>query len=86
MQGDRGGGTGADIGMDGDIAALVVGFLASTVGFSLFLYGRKQARPPQLAGGLLLMVLPFAVAGACGVTIAAVAVLAAVVAAVRAGW
>ncbi len=38
---------------------IIAGFLISTVGFSLFLYGKKQGRVPQLVAGVLLMVCPF---------------------------
>lgn len=31
----------------------------SLVGFGFFSYGKKQARPPQLATGLVLMVFPY---------------------------
>ena len=39
---------------------IIAGFLISTVGFSFFLYGKKQGRVPQLIAGMLLMVCPFA--------------------------
>ncbi len=42
-------------------ATIIAGFLISTVGFSFFLYGKKQGRVPQLVAGMLLMVCPFAV-------------------------
>ncbi len=42
-------------------ATIIAGFLISTVGFSFFLYGKKQGRVPQLIAGMLLMVCPFAV-------------------------
>ena len=38
---------------------LVASFVVSTVGFSLFLYGKKQQRLPQLCGGLIMMGCPF---------------------------
>jgi len=37
---------------------LFAGFLVSTVGFGLFLYGKKQARIPQLVAGIAMMVYP----------------------------
>ena len=43
--------------MDGN--ALLAGFMVSTIGFGFFMYGKKQARPPQLAAGLLLMIYPY---------------------------
>ncbi|MEZ5963046.1 MAG: hypothetical protein R3F56_04280 [Planctomycetota bacterium] len=56
---------------------LVVGLLVSTIGFSLFLYGKKQGRLPQAITGLVLMVLPllstnaWLVAGISAVTLLA---------------
>lgn len=44
--------------MDLDPGTLVAGLVVSTIGFSLFLYGKKQARAPQLVAGLVLMLLP----------------------------
>jgi len=42
-----------------DATSLIAGFAVSGVGYVLFSYGRKQSRPPQLLGGLLLMVFPY---------------------------
>ena len=47
--------------MDLTPAGLVVSLIASTIGFSLFLYGKKQARVPQLVAGIVLMGLPLVV-------------------------
>ena len=38
---------------------IIAGFLISTLGFSFFLYGKKQGRVPQLVAGMLLMACPF---------------------------
>ncbi|MDH3625740.1 MAG: hypothetical protein OES69_04295 [Myxococcales bacterium] len=40
---------------------LFVALLASSVGFVMLVYGKKQHRPLQLAAGILLLVLPFLV-------------------------
>lgn len=40
---------------------LVVAFLSSSVGFVMLVYGRRQHRPLQLAGGMLLLLVPFLV-------------------------
>ncbi len=40
---------------------IIAGFLVSTMGFSFFLYGKKQGRVPQLITGMLLMASPFLV-------------------------
>ncbi|MGB8223249.1 MAG: hypothetical protein WCF10_11730 [Polyangiales bacterium] len=42
-----------------DTTYVVVSLVFSSVGFVLFMYGKKQHRPVQLGGGLLLMLLPF---------------------------
>ena len=44
-------------------ASILVGFVISTVGFSFFLYGKKQKRPPQLLVGLLQMIAPMLALG-----------------------
>lgn len=67
------------------MAALLAGFVVSTIGFSLFLYGKKQARPPQLVAGLLMMLVPFAVPGAVWIYVSGAALGAGTWAAVRAG-
>jgi hypothetical protein len=51
-------------GLDLSPATLVVGFLVSSVGFGLFLYGKRATRFPQLLTGLALMVYPLFVHGA----------------------
>ena len=38
---------------------LFLSLIPSGVGFVLFIYGKKEVRPPQLVSGLLLMVYPF---------------------------
>jgi hypothetical protein len=42
-----------------DASSLIAGLFVSSVGFVLFSYGKKMSRPPQMAGGLLLMVFPY---------------------------
>jgi hypothetical protein len=44
--------------MDLDPANLLSGLVLSSIGFGLFIYGKKQRRSPQLLAGVLLMVLP----------------------------
>ena len=43
-------------------AYLMASMVVSTVGFGLFLYGKKQTRFPQLVTGIALMVYPLFVA------------------------
>lgn len=64
---------------------MIAGFVVSTIGLGIFLYGRKQRRPPQLAAGGLMMVLPFALPGALWIWIGGALAIAAAWIAVRAG-
>lgn len=45
--------------MDLDANSLLAGMLVSSIGFVLFVYGKKQSRFPQLVVGLVLMVYPY---------------------------
>ena len=69
-----------------DSGVLIAGFVASTIGFSVFLYGKKQARPPQLVGGLVLMAVPFFGGGVALLASISCAAVAGIAIAVRAGW
>ena len=40
---------------------IIVAFIVSTVGFSLFVFGKKQRRVPQLVAGVLMMASPLVV-------------------------
>ena len=37
---------------------IITGFIVSTIGFSIFIYGKKQRRLPQLMVGMFLMAAP----------------------------
>jgi len=65
---------------------LMASLLVSSVGFVLFVYGRKLARAPQLVAGLALMVYPYFVPSAAVTLIVAGALVAALWLAVRLGW
>jgi len=72
--------------MNFDPTWLMISLIPSGIGFVLFVYGKKQGRWPQLAGGLLLMVYPYftqSVAALVGVGIALAAVI---YYAVQVGW
>ncbi|MBI4262898.1 MAG: amino acid transport protein [Acidobacteria bacterium] len=72
--------------MNLDMTWLFLSLIPSGVGFVLFVYGKKQARWPQLVGGLLFMVCPYFtpnVASVIGVGTALGAVLYFLI---RAGW
>ncbi len=45
--------------MELDGNSLLASLLVSTLGFGIFLYGKRQTRIPQLIGGLLMMVFPY---------------------------
>jgi len=45
--------------MDFSFAGLMAALVVSSVGFGLFLYGKKQRRPPQLIVGLAMMIAPY---------------------------
>ncbi len=53
-------------------ASILVGFVVSTVGFSLFLYGKKQKRPPQLLVGMVQMIAPMLALGPLTMTMVGV--------------
>ncbi len=45
--------------MDLSAGALFLSLAIGAVGAGLFLYGKKQSRPPQMIGGLLLCLYPY---------------------------
>lgn len=49
----------ANLPMSFDPASLFVSLIVGSVGLVLFIYGKKEARFPQLIAGLLLMVYPY---------------------------
>jgi hypothetical protein len=69
-----------------DPGLMFLSLLTSGIGFVFFMYGKKQERPPQLVGGLVLMVYPYFVSTLTASIGIAVAIIAAVWIAVRAGW
>ena len=44
-------------------SSLFASLVVSTIGYALFIYGKKQSRAPQLATGVVLMVFPYFVGG-----------------------
>lgn len=71
--------------MDLDPNYLLLTLLVSSIGFVMFMYGRKQHRPLQVAGGVALLVFPFFVHGLLAITVIATLILAAVWGGVRLG-
>ena len=66
-------------------AYLVVSLIVSSVGFVMFVFGKRQHRPVQLGAGLLLLLIPFFVRDGLLLGIAATVICAIVWGAVRAG-
>lgn len=64
---------------------LAVAFLASSVGFVMLVYGRRQHRPLQLASGLVLLIFPFLVRDALWLGLLAAVICIGVWAGVKAG-
>lgn len=64
---------------------LFVGLLASSVGFVMLVYGKRQHRPLQLAAGILLLVLPFLVRDSLWLGLASAGICAGVMGGVKAG-
>jgi hypothetical protein len=68
-----------------DPSYLAAAFVVSSIGFVMFMYGKRQHRPVQLASGLLLLLLPFLVRDGLLLSVAAAIVCAAVWGSVKAG-
>jgi hypothetical protein len=67
-------------------SSLFASLIISSVGFVLFIYGRKQTRMPQLVAGVVLMLFPYVVPGALWMTLVAALILGLLWMALRAGW
>lgn len=72
--------------MSMDPAAIFLSLLVGSVGFVLFVYGKKQERMPQLLAGLTLMVYPYFVGNAWAMLLVAAGILGGLWVAVRGGW
>lgn len=72
--------------MDFSAGALLAGLFVSTVGFGIFLYGKKLKRMPHVAGGIALMAGPYVLPGALWILLFGGAVGAGIWFASRAGW
>lgn len=59
-----------------DPSYLLLALLVSSIGFVLFMYGRKQSRPLQLGGGLVLLIFPYFVHDLVWMSVIAVVVIA----------
>lgn len=65
---------------------LFVSLMTSAVGYALFSYGKKQARLPQVIGGLVLMVYPYFVSSFAMMLVIGVLIAGATWLAVRMGY
>ena len=72
--------------MSMDPALLFLSLITSGIGVVLFVYGKKQERWPQLAGGLALMVYPYFVSTLTATLVIGIVIIATVWIAVRQGW
>ena len=73
------------MGIDFSASWMLAGLLVSTVGFGLFLYGKKETRFPQLIAGLAMMIYPGFVASPMVIIAIGGALVGGVWVAVRAG-
>jgi hypothetical protein len=71
--------------MDLSASGLFASLLVSTIGFGLYLYGKREHRWPQLAGGIVLMVFPYFTGSATWTYAVGGALMAGLWIAVRAG-
>ena len=69
-----------------DSSWLLLSLIPSGIGFVLFVYGKKQARMPQLVAGLVLMVYPMVADTVTSLLVGGGLIAAALWYAVWAGW
>lgn len=67
-------------------SSLMASLMVSTIGYAVFLFGKRERRAPQLMGGLVLMVFPYFVDSALLMLVIAAALLLGLWLAVRLGW
>ena len=72
--------------MNFDPLYLFLSLVPSGIGFVLFVYGKKQARWPQLSAGLLLMVYPYFAATVTSLVMVGGLIAAGLWGALRLGW
>jgi multisubunit Na+/H+ antiporter MnhC subunit len=72
--------------MSFDPGVLFLSLLTSGIGFVLFVYGKKQERPPQLVAGLVLMIYPYFVSSLLMNVVVGAGILAVMWLAIRQGW
>lgn len=72
--------------MDFSANGMLVSLVVSSMGLGLYRYGKTQERPPQLLGGIALMVYPMFVAGAGSMLAVGGVIVVAMTLAVSAGY
>ena len=72
--------------MNIDASSLIAGLFVSSIGFVLFSYGKKMSRPPQMVGGLVLMVYPYFVSSVAWMLVVGALLCGAIWAAVQRGY
>ena len=72
-------------GMDLSAGSLFLNLLVSAVGAGFFIYGKKQGRLPQMIGGILLSIYPYFIPNLWVMAGIGVALVVAILVAVRAG-
>jgi hypothetical protein len=69
-----------------DPAWLFLSLIPGGIGFVLFVYGKKQARWPQLVAGLAFMAYPYFTPSIVSMTVVGALLGAALWIAIRGGW
>jgi hypothetical protein len=69
-----------------DPIVLFCSMIIGSIGFGLFIYGKKQARWPQVVVGLAMLVYPYFIASVGPLVGVAVVLVAGLWWAVRLGW
>ena len=69
-----------------DPTLLFLSLISGGIGLVLFIYGKKQQRPPHLVAGLALMAYPYLVSSLLMTVVIGVAIVLALWVAVRQGW
>lgn len=69
-----------------DPTLLFLSLISGGIGLVLFIYGKKQERPPHLVAGLALMAYPYLVSSVMMTIAIGIAILIGLWLAVRQGW
>ena len=69
-----------------DSSWLFLSLIPSSIGFALFVYGKKQERWPQLTAGLALLIYPYFAETVPGLIGIGAAIVVALWVAIRLGW